>query len=49
MSRPQKCQHRKQNQVMQSLLQQAIDHRTAAQILCGLQMAAGQVKSGNVL
>jgi hypothetical protein len=34
------------NQVVQALLHQSIDHRTAAQVLCGLQMALGQVKSG---
>jgi len=34
------------NQVFQALLRGSIDHRTAAQILCGLQMAVGQVKSG---
>ena len=34
------------NQVFQALLRDSIDHRTAAQILCGLQMAVGQVKSG---
>ena len=34
------------NQVFQALLQRSIDHRTAAQILCGLQMAVGQVNGG---
>jgi len=34
------------NQVFQALRHRAIDHRTAAQILCGLQMAVGQVKGG---
>ena len=34
------------NQVIQALVHQSIDHRSAAQILCGLQMAVGQVKSG---
>ena len=34
------------NQLMQALLRGSINHRTAAQILCGLQMAVGQVKSG---
>lgn len=34
------------NQVFQALLHQSIDHRTAAQILCGLQMAVGQVNGG---
>lgn len=34
------------NQVLQALLRDTIDHRTAGQVLCGLQMAVGQVKSG---
>ena len=34
------------NQVIQAVLRGSIDHRTAGQILYGLQMAAGQVKSG---
>lgn len=33
------------NQVMNALVHQSIDHRSAAQILCGLQMAVGQVNS----
>ena len=32
------------NQVMQGLLRGSIDHHTAGQVLCGLQMAVGQVK-----
>jgi len=32
------------NQVMQGLLRGSIDEHTAGQVLCGLQMAVGQVK-----
>jgi len=32
------------NQVMQGLLRGSIDRQTAGQVLCGLQMAVGQVK-----
>ena len=34
------------NQVIQALVHRSIDHRSAAQILWGLEMAIGQVKSG---
>jgi hypothetical protein len=34
------------NQVMQALVHRAIDHRSAAQILFGLQMSAEQVRGG---
>jgi hypothetical protein len=33
------------NQVIQALVHRSIDHRSAAQILWGLEMAVGQVKS----
>ena len=32
------------NQVFQALLHGSLDTRTAGQVLCGLQMAVGQVK-----